>query len=91
MIEILKFIKLYLQLMLGQTAKTVVRPGQAYTGSYMMLQAITDCTVVSISDNQLQEGAWQTDDTITAGTVIFGDFSQIEISAGLLVAYHKIV
>lgn len=91
MLELLKYIKVYMQVMLGQVSKTIIRPGQVYTGPFVCVQAINECTLTSFTDTQISEGAFQANDIIDSGAVVFGNITNVEISAGLMIGYKQIL
>ena len=89
MIEVLNQIKTYLSIMLGQTPKVLIKPNVTHNRNFIALQAVNDSTVTTLTDSQIQGTGWQTGDVIDSGTVLFGDFTAVEISAGLMVGYLR--
>ena len=65
-----------------------------YTGTWYCFQAITQCIVDSIyminqTGQYTFKGEYMIDDTIPAGTFLFGDFREVQLMSGKAFLYRK--
>lgn len=61
----------------------------AGAGSYGAIQVLKDSTISSITASNV-ENADELQVALGAGTILYGQFSNVTISAGGLVAVHKV-
>ena len=73
----------------GLQGGVVMRGVQVESGRFHALQAIDATTIGAVVGNLDQTTSSLAGQIIPAGLVIYGDFSQVGITAGTLIAYSK--
>ncbi|GIW61147.1 MAG: hypothetical protein KatS3mg087_2213 [Patescibacteria group bacterium] len=81
--------KNWIALMMGQTSKEIIRPTTgALNGTFRLLLVLADATINTLDDATLESGTFNAGDVLPANVVIGGEFSNISISSGLIIAYR---
>lgn len=81
--------KNWIGLMLGQTSKDIIRAGSSATsGKYRFLVVLEDATITTLDDSLVSSGSFNSGDVLPANLAIGGEFSNISISSGIIVAYR---
>jgi hypothetical protein len=73
----------------GLQGGVVMSGNQTETGRFHAIQALTATTLGTVSTNLDQTTTSLTGKTIPAGSMIFGDFTSIQTTAGDSIAYNK--
>jgi hypothetical protein len=58
------------------------------TGRFGAIQVLKDCDILSVAGSSI-EGIAKLENTFPAGTVLYGVFTEVELTSGL-VALHKV-
>lgn len=73
----------------GLQGGVVMSGNQTESGRFQALQAITATTLGTVTCNLDQSTASLNGKIIPAGTMIFGDYTSIQITGGDAIAYNK--
>lgn len=74
----------------GLNGTTGIADTDLHTGSWLAIQVKTD-TVFSKLTNPLHEGAEQTGKTWSAGSMLTGEFTEIQLSSGEVLAFKGVL
>jgi hypothetical protein len=73
----------------GENGATVVPATKSATGSFGALQCITASQLSALGSNYDQSLGSITGKSLPAGTVLYGRFTNLTVSSGLVMAYHS--
>ena len=78
--------KSWIGLMMGQTARDIIRSGSTSEGKYRLLIVLEEATINTLEDSLIVNGSFNAGDVLPTNTVLGGEFSNISISSGIIIA-----
>ena len=73
----------------SSVGSTVLEDGESTTGKIGAVQCITATTFTTLTGNNIDDdGSALEGNTIPAGTVLYGEFTSVEVNSGLAIC-HK--
>jgi len=74
---------------LGQFGNAVLAAGQQASGSFAAIQVISNTVFTSITDSSGSMGLLISPVSIPAGTILYGRFTSVSVTTGLVVVYKN--
>lgn len=73
----------------GANGSTLINGTGAVIGNFYAIQAMTADVTVDVSGVKGSNISWAADFVLPIGPILFGDFTQFQLTAGTVIAYHS--